>query len=262
MRRLALALVAIAVSAALLDAHDFWIISVGDEIHGISGSHFPSSENAVNPARLAEAMVVSAAGRRPLDVVGAAVVNGKDSVLVLRADPTIGGTFWATVAIKPREIRLSAAEFNEYLRHDGLPQIYALREQRGALTRPAVERYQKYAKALITRPGGVSVALQPVGHRFELVPLADPAGLAAGDTLAAVVRFEGRPAPGLIVHAGYAGQAGGTHAQTHVSNASGRVAVPITQRGLWYLRTIHMREITEPPFEWESFWASLTFRVP
>jgi hypothetical protein len=262
MTRLALAALAVALSAALAQGHDFWLVPVGDRIHGVSGSSFPSSYNAVDPSRLAEDLVVSAAGRRQLDVVGTAVVEGKDSVLVLRADPSIGGTFWAAVAIKPRRIDLTAEQFNEYLRHDGLPQIYALREQRGALTRPAVERYQKFAKALITRPGGVSVALQPVGHRLELVPLADPAGLAPGDTLTAVVRFDGRPAAGLTVNAGYPGQPGGTHAQTHQTDRAGRVAVPITQPGLWYLRAIHMREISEPPFQWESFWASLTFRVP
>ncbi|HXF95319.1 MAG TPA: DUF4198 domain-containing protein [Gemmatimonadales bacterium] len=262
MKRLALALLALALTASLVAAHDFWLIPVGDEIHGISSSSFPASDNAVNPARLAEAVAVSAAGRTPLEIVGAAFVNGKDSVLVLRADPSLRGTFWAAVAVKPREIRLTAEQFNDYLDHDGLPHIYRLREQRGELGKPAVERYQKYAKALITRPGGVSVALQPVGHRIELVPLADPAGLAAGDTLRVTVRFEGKPVPGLTVHAGYAGQPGGTHAQTHLTDAQGQVAVPVTRPGLWYLRTIHMVEIREPPFEWESFWASLTFRVP
>ena len=58
------------------------------------------------------------------------------------------------------------------------------------------------------------------------------------------------------------GSIGFALAQAHVSDSSGRVAVPITQSGLWYFRTVHMREINEPPFEWESFRASPTFRVP
>ena len=261
-KRCVLATAAVLLSASLLGAHDFWLVPVGDRIHGVSSSNFPRSDGAVNPTRLAEALVVSAAGRRPLEVVGPGTTPQGDSVLVLRADPTITGTFWAAVAIKPRRIDLRAEQFNEYLEHDGLPQILALRRQRGHLSRPAVERYQKYAKALLTSGRGPSVALQPVGHRLELVPLADPAGLGAGDTLRLVVRFDDRPAPGLTVHAGYEGQPGGSHAQTHLSDARGEVAVPISGTGLWYVRTIHMREIEEPPFEWESFWASLTFRVP
>jgi len=31
--------------------------------------------------------------------------------------------------------------------------------------------------------------------------------------------------------------------------------------GLWYMRTIDMREAHDRPFQWESFWASLTFTV-
>ena len=37
--------------------------------------------------------------------------------------------------------------------------------------------------------------------------------------------------------------------------------VPVTSAGLWYVRTIHMREAHSPPVEWESFWAGLTFTV-
>lgn len=256
MKRLLAALLGLGLTAAAAAAHDFWLVPVGaaGELHGVSGSHFPTSENAVAPERLAEAIAVSSAGRAQLAVIGA-----RDNVLVLRADPMLSGTLWAAVEIKPRRIDLSAAEFNDYIRHDGLPQIYAEREATGELDRPSVERYQKYAKALLVRPGVGSVALAPVGHRFEIVPLADPAG--AGDSLAVAVRFDGQPMPGLTVNAGYADQPAATHAFTGLTDAAGQVRVPLTRSGLWYLRTIHMRRVAEPPFEWESFWASLTFTV-
>lgn len=237
-------------------AHDFWLVAVGEEIHGISGSNFPVSENAVAPDRLAEAVAVHRAGRTPLTVVGA-----RGSVLVLKADPSLAGPLWAAVAVHPRRIDLSAEDFNDYLRHDGLPQVLAAREAKGALDRPAVERYQKYAKALVTRPGDGAALLEAVGHRLELVPATDPTKLRAGDTLTLEVRFDGLPAPGLTAHAGFAGQPDGHHAQTHLSDAAGRVRIPLSQAGSWYVRTIHMREIAAPPFEWESFWASITFPV-
>ncbi|MGH7569557.1 MAG: DUF4198 domain-containing protein [Gemmatimonadales bacterium] len=237
-------------------AHDFWLVPVGEEIRGINGSNFPVSANAVAPSRLAEAVAVSGAGRKRLEVIGT-----RDSMLILKADPGIGGIFYAAVALHPRRINLSGTDFNEYLLHDGLPQIHALRQQGGQLDSSAVERYQKFAKALIARPGAGSVALEPVGQRLELVPLADPAALRPGDTLRVEVRFENRPIGGLTIHAGFEGQPGGGHAQTHRSDARGRVAVPIGRTGLWYVRTIHMREVNEPPFQWESFWASLTFTV-
>jgi hypothetical protein len=246
----------LAASASLAIAHDFWLVPVGDEIHGISGSTFPVSENAVAPERLAEAVAVHGGGRAPLTVVGP-----RGPVLVLTADPALRGPLWATVAIAPRRIDLGADDFNEYLRHDGLPQVLREREERGELNRPAVERYQKYAKALIPRPGDAGPLAAAVGHRFELVPEGGASHLRAGDTLTLDVRFEGHPAPGLTVHAGFAGQPEDRHAQTHVSDAAGRVRIPLTGAGSWYARTIHMRRIAEPPFEWESFWASITFPV-
>jgi len=214
------------------------------------------STNAVAPSRLAEAVAVSAAGREALAVVGI-----RDSALVLRADPAIGGTFWVAVALHPRRIDLTAEQFNDYLLEDGLPQIHALRQARGELERPSVERYQKWAKALLRRPGPGSAGLQAVGHRFEIVPLADPGALEPGDTLPVEVRFEGRAMPRLTVNAGWDGQADSTHAVTTVTDAAGRARVVVTRAGLWYVRTIHMREAHDRPFQWESFWASLTFTV-
>lgn len=242
--------------ASLAVAHDFWLVVAGDEIHGISGSTFPVSENAVAPERLSEAVAVHAGGRSPLTIVGT-----RANVLVLRADPALTGPLWAAVAVKPRRIDLPAQNFNEYLKHDGLPQILREREAQGELERPAVERYQKFAKALITPAGGGGSPGAAVGHRIELVPVEDATALRAGDTLTVEVRFEQRPAPGLTVHAGFAGQPNGDHAQSHVSDAAGRVRIPLARQGSWYARTIHMRRIAEPPFEWESFWASITFPV-
>ena len=254
----ALALVSLLVLVApLAAAHDFWLVPVGSEIEARTGSRFPVSTNAVAPDRLAEAVAVSSVGRRRLEVVGT-----RDSALVLKADLTLGGTIWIAVALHPRRIDLPARQFNEYLREDGLPQILALREGAGELDRPATERYQKFAKALVRRPGAGSTALEPVGHRIELVPLTDPATLRAGDTLTLVARFDNQPLADVTVHAGHAGQPDSTHAFSAVSDRLGHVHFPITRPGLWYARTIHMRRAQQQPFTWESFWASLTFTVP
>src|SRR5213593_706727 len=187
MRALVLVLL-LGLVAPLAAAHDFWLVPVGSEIEARTGSRFPVSTNAVAPDRLAEAVAVSSVGRRRLEVVGT-----RDSALVLKADLTLGGTIWIAVALHPRRIDLPARQFNEYLREDGLPQILALREGAGELDRPATERYQKFAKALVRRPGAGSTALEPVGHRIELVPLTDPATLRAGDTLTLVARFDNQP---------------------------------------------------------------------
>src|SRR2546428_11812687 len=88
--------------------------------------------------------------------------------------------------------RSTAEQFNDYLLEDGLPQIHALRQARGELDRPSVERYQKWAKALLRRPGPGSAGLQAVGPRFEIVPPADPGALEPGGTPPVDRRVGGR----------------------------------------------------------------------
>jgi len=34
---------------AIAGAHDFWLVAVGDELHGVSGSRFPVSDNKSLP---------------------------------------------------------------------------------------------------------------------------------------------------------------------------------------------------------------------
>lgn len=53
----------------------------------------------------------------------------------------------------------------------------------------------------------------------------------------------------------------GRHAQTHVRDVAGRVRIPLSSAGSWHARTIHVRRIAGPSFEWESVWASVTFPV-
>src|SRR3989449_7653814 len=119
MKRFLGPIVAVALGAPFAAAHDFWLVPVGAAIEARTGSRFPVSTNAVAPSRLAEAVAVSAAGREALAVVGI-----RDSALVLRADPAIGGAFWVAVGLDPRRIDLTAEQFNDYLLEDGLAQIH------------------------------------------------------------------------------------------------------------------------------------------
>ncbi len=86
-------------------------------------------------------------------------------------------------------------------------------------------------------------------HDFWLVPVG-----------AAIEARTGSRFP-VSTNAGWGGQAASTHAVTTVTDAAGRARVAVTRAGLWYVRTIHMREAHDRPFQWESFWASLTLTV-
>src|SRR2546425_5832692 len=148
MKRFLGPLVAVPLGARFAAAHAFWLVPVGAAIEARTGSRFPVSTNAVAPSRLAEAVAVSAAGREALAVVGI-----RDSALVLRADPAIGGTFWVAVALHPRRIDLTAEQFNDYLLEDGLPQIHALRQARGELDPPSGGGHRKGGQGGPPAPG-------------------------------------------------------------------------------------------------------------
>src|SRR2546422_11430161 len=115
MKRFLVPIVAVALGAPFAAAHDFWLVPVGAAIEARTGSRFPVSTNAVTPSRLAEAVAVSAAGREALAVVGI-----RDSALVLRADPAIGGGVWGAGTPRAPRLHLTAEQFNDHLLHGRL----------------------------------------------------------------------------------------------------------------------------------------------
>jgi uncharacterized GH25 family protein len=158
-------------------------------------------------------------------------------------------------------VRLKANEFNEYLAEDGLPRILADREEQDELALPVVERYTKWAKAIL-RVGeqGDETFEEPVGHRIEIVPEIDPYELRQGGILPCRVLFEDEPLPGATVMATRAG--GPRNESQGVTDAAGRARLQIAESGRWYLRTIHMvRPADDSEVQWESFWATVTFEV-
>src|SRR2546422_8110183 len=131
MKRFLVPIVAIALGAPFAAAHDFWLVPVGAAIESRTGSRFPVSTNAVAPSRLAEAVAVSAAGREALAVVGI-----RDSALVLRADPAIGGTFWGPAAPHPPALGLTPQPFTGYPPGGAPPPIPPRRPSRRQLGPP------------------------------------------------------------------------------------------------------------------------------
>jgi hypothetical protein len=258
------ALVILAASRSL--AHDFWLVPeffavpAGWHIHvrASTGGDFPESTAALTPDRVVSARLVGAGGSHGIDRM-----HRIGNSLALEAAPPAEGQWWVAMEVKPRRIDLTAEEFNEYLAHDGLPQVLEIRRSRGELDLPGRERYSRGAKALVHVGSGASDCWDLVlGHAIELVPLVNPETLHPGDTLGVRLLFRGQPVSGAIVSAGYAGQPGPGHTSQDSTDAAGVARLAIPSTGVWYVRTIHMIEgPVEADFDWESFWATLTFEV-
>jgi hypothetical protein len=152
-KRGGLTLVLATVTAAALFAHDLFLkletYFVPPEttvrVAVLNGS-FASSEGSVTPDRLMDLSVVGPIERRTLPRDTWKPV-GDTTWLTLRTGAA--GTYVIGASLAPREISLSAEDFNSYLEHDGIPDILEARKRQGELTRPARERYQKHVKAIL-----------------------------------------------------------------------------------------------------------------
>ena len=259
-----------------LSAHDFWLVPNAFEIAagadvtvlGQTSSRFPTTESAVTPDRIADARVLGPSHDARITDLS---IAGRS--LRLRARPAAPGQYVVGAMLHWRTLRESAEGFRRYLAAEGaaaaLEQID--RERLLAGRDSVTRRYAKYAKTLVQVGAGGSRAFhRPFGHPLEFVPDTDPAAARAGDTLIVRLTFHGRPAAGIRVHAGAVEWSTPLPEEPRetardvelVSDAAGRVRVPLTAAGLWNVRTLH---ITPSPrqsgADWDAHWATLVFLV-
>ena len=274
-KRIILSVSALALALGAARGHDMFLVPPGGEVApggeiavALYNGTFEQSENTIDRERMRDVTVIDGDGWAHHPLAPAWRDAGSTSVLTLAAGPP--GTLLVGVSTRPRLLELSAEEFNEYLRHDGVRDVLDERLREGSFETDASEWYAKHVKTLI-HVGGRSTDTwsQRLGHPVEIVPLADPFELRVGDTLAALVLVDGEPFAGQLVYAGYEGyrppggtsEAGGRDAQEARSDVNGVIRFDITRPGRWYLRLIHMTPSGEEGIDYESNWATLTFTV-
>jgi hypothetical protein len=258
----------LAVTAGALLAHDlflrpprFFVPENSDvQIHVLNGT-FSKSEAAVTRDRLRALDVSSPTGVTPLDT-SAWVPAGDTTVLTVRTGSA--GTYVVGASLKPRELRLEAKAFNNYLATDGVPDVLEARRQSGELDRPVRERYHKHVKAVLQVGTERSAGFDRVlGYPAELVPLDNPYALRPGASLRVRALVDGRPVANQYIVTGGRRAGGARIAQRGVRTDSDGVArVPLRSAGVWYVKFIHMaRASGDTTIDYESKWATLTFQV-
>lgn len=252
-------------AAAHAPAHDLWLVPPEKPepkkaalVRANSGSKFPKSEHAPDPAKFKRRLLVLPDGSEgALEASGTEEKSG-----LLKVEPAGPGVYVVAVETEPKLITLPADEFNNYLVSDGLPHIYQLRRKEGILDKPGRERYSKSPKAIMqVGTGGGGDPCRVLGLPLEIVPLRNPFGLKVDDTLRVRVLFRDKPLANANLGWDVAGD-GDSPLGTVRTDPHGEALVPIGQVGLMTIRLTHMTRPKEADYEWESFWTTLTFRIP
>lgn len=186
--------------------------------------------------------------------------EGKTTVMEIQTGGP--GTYLAGASTKPREISLKAAEFNDYLQHDGLPDTLAERKKNNELNKDVRERYSKHVRAVFQVGDKLSDDYRkPLNYPVEIIPQQNPYSLKVGQTLTLFCTLDGRPIASQFVIAGWEDRNGKLHTLEGLTDTGGIARFKLPRPGKWYVKFIHMTPLSDANLNYESKWATLTFEI-
>ncbi|MCS6804035.1 MAG: DUF4198 domain-containing protein [Blastocatellia bacterium] len=221
---------------------------------------FQQSENPIARERMRDVSLITGQGKRihlPLTAW-----RDEDNMSRLELRTAAPGTYVVGVALYPKEIHLKAEEFNEYLEHDGIPDMLVERQKQNRLGEDAHELYSKHAKAIFQVGERRTKSFkQPLGYAVEIIPQQNPYTARVGQTMSFLCTKDGKPIPRQFVIAGWETPDGQTGSLSGRTDEQGLVRFPLKIAGRWYVKFIHMVSLTGQPINYESKWATLTFEI-
>ena len=261
----------LALSAVSLSAHDlfmkldtYFLTPNSHVTVPIFNGTFMTSENSITWDRVLDVSVV-AGGNRTRVESDHWLAGENNYTTYLTVETGAPGTYVIGAATRHRDFGLAAADFNEYLRMDGIPDVLAQRERDGELGVDVWERYGKHIKAIVQVGDTPSSDFDTrLGYPAEIVSATNPYELTVGDEITVYCLVDGQPVSGqLVLAGGHGADGGGAIDQTERrTRADGSVTFTISEAGRWYVKFINMVKLeAEPEIDYESKWATLSFEV-
>jgi hypothetical protein len=272
-RSYALPVVAVLIAVLTLCGHTLYLklsshylAPNSDATAALLNGTFQESENVITRDRMTDVSVVDGSGavRHP----DTAQWHDAGSRSILNFETGAAGTYVLGVSTAPRTITLSSADFNDYLRHDGIVDVLAARTEGDTPADSVRERYSKHVKTLVqVGDARTDTYDRRLGYPIEIVPQNNPFALEVGDTLPVLVLRDGAPVADQVVYASHEdhhahGEDGGHEEAVQTrTNEKGIAQIPVSHEGRWYVRLIHMERPSASDLDYESNWATLTFEV-
>ncbi len=169
-------------------------------IHLFNGT-FDKSDNEISRDRMLDVSLVGNGNRQAVDTTD---WFEKNNTTFLRFTTGDEGTWVAGVSTRPRNIEMTAEDFNGYLEHDGVLDELARRKDTETLQDDAVERYSKHVKTIFQVGDRLSEDWKTVlDYPIEFVPQDNPYDLHPGHSLRVQLLRDGEPLPSQLVYVGY-----------------------------------------------------------
>lgn len=255
----------LALAAAPLPAHDFWIEpstftpEVGDRVAlGLRvGDEPPGEALPRDPAHLLEFWARAPDGRR-VEVRG---VDGVDPAGILAVDAPGAWTVGYRSAETP--VELPADRFEAYLREEGLEWAIERRAGSGRSGDRGRELFSRSVKTLIAAGAPPSEAAgaawsRPLGLPFELVPVGPPCPTDAAGSVTFRALAAGQPLAGILVDA--RSDDPESRKVQGTTDREGRVVLPLDGAGSWLVAAVRLEELPAGgAADWRSTWTSLVF---
>lgn len=155
------------------------------------------SEGAVARDRLHDASLISNGSRQS----GVPVFSWRDEekTTLMEIQTSDPGTYLVGAATKAKEIDPKAADFNDYLQHDGIPDTLTERRRNKELNKDVRERYSKHVLAVFQVGDKLTDDYkQPVGYPVEIIPQQNPYALKTGQTISVVCLLKAIRSPSSL----------------------------------------------------------------
>ncbi len=267
LRRLLLTFFAVLVLVASATAHDLFLrldtyfLKPNSKVTvRLMNGTFQQSDGAVARERLQDLTVITPNTRSLSESHFAWRAEGKTTLMDFETGQP--GTYLMGASTRPREIELKAADFNDYLKHDGIPDTLAARKRDGQLGKDVRERYSKHVRAIFQVGDTLSEDYKKALHfPVELIPQQNPYSLRAGQTIEVLCLLERKPIANQFVMAGWESRNGKLHTLAARADKNGIARIRLRGAGKWFIKFIHMTPLSEPNLNYESKWASLTFEI-